>query len=357
MKKIAVIGAGYFGCLNALVISNIDDIKIDLYEKKSDILLGASGKNQMRAHVGYHYPRSPQTVKEIKKNTKDFEIFFPKGIFRKTKNYYCIAREETKTDSRKYLEFLKQNNFYFKLLKNFKYANDKNIESSFLVKEKIIDIFKVRNFLKKKIQKNKKISLLLNTKFSKKKICDYDKIIYNTYHENNENLHHLPEKLQKKKYELIEKIVVKMPETFKNTSIVVIDGNFVCIDPYLGTKYHLLSDVKLSKIEISKGIIPKFKSLKKKYIHKNLIKNKKLSNFLKFVKNSSKYLPLIKEAKYFGSFYSVRTINEDKNDRRTTEIKKIGKKIYTVYSGKWISCVSTSKKLNILIKKDFAKVK
>ena len=34
--------------------------------------------------------------------------------------------------------------------------------------------------------------------------------------------------------------------------------NFVCIDPYLGTNYHLLSDVKNSKLETKIGKFPFF---------------------------------------------------------------------------------------------------
>ena len=40
--------------------------------KENDILLGASKKNQLRFHLGYHYPRSVKTVDEIKKNYNQF---------------------------------------------------------------------------------------------------------------------------------------------------------------------------------------------------------------------------------------------------------------------------------------------
>ena len=46
-------------------------------------------------------------------------------------------------------------------------------------------------------------------------------------------------------------------------SYVVVDGKFVCLDPYLGTNYHLLSDVRYSKIEVIKKTLPLFKSNKK----------------------------------------------------------------------------------------------
>ena len=106
--KIAIVGGGFFGCLGSLKLAEIKDVYVDLYEKKEDILLSASGKNQMRAHLGYHYPRSVDTVKEVQKSTKKFESFFPKNVFEKTKNFYAIANKGTKTNTLQYLIFLKK---------------------------------------------------------------------------------------------------------------------------------------------------------------------------------------------------------------------------------------------------------
>ena len=57
------------------------------------------------------------------------------------------------------------------------------------------------------------------------------------------------------------------------------------------------------------------------------------------------------KAKYYGSFYVIRSIDKNKNDTRVTKITKINKKIYTIYSGKWINCVSTSQKIKHIIDK------
>ena len=349
--KIAIIGAGFFGCLGSLKLTEIKNVYVDLYEKKEDILLSASGKNQMRAHVGYHYPRSKETVDEVRKSTKKFESFFPKNVFEKTKNFYALANKKTKINSNQYLDFLKENNLYYRNLKKFQFVEKKNIDSVFLVKEKIINIFNARKYLKKKISSNKKIKLFLNTNFNKSKIDDYDKIIYATYEENNFNIKGFTKNIKKKRYELVEKILVKMPSIFSKTSIVVLDGNFVCIDPYLGTNLHLLSDVKNSKIEIQNKRFVEFNNYKKKYLSKQLVKNVKVSLFKKFVEDSKKYLPILTKAKYHGSFFVVRAIDHNKNDTRKTEVKKLSEKIFTIYGGKWITAVSTAIKLKLQIKK------
>ena len=330
--KVAIIGCGFFGCLSAIKIAELNSFTVDLFEKKKDILLGASGKNQMRAHYGYHYPRSNETVKEVQKSMKQFEDYFPKNVFEKTTNYYAIAKKKSKTNSKSYINFLKNNKLYFKEINETNLFEKKNIDKTFLVKEKIINIFKARNFLKEKIRKNKKINLKLKKKFDYKKSENYDFVIYATYDENNSNIQTYRKKIKKMKYELVEKILIKMPEIFKKKSIVVLDGYFVCVDPYLGTNLHLLSDVKNSKIEVQYNKSPNFKSHFKKYLNDYLIKQKRISNFSKFIENSKKYLPILSKVKYYGSFYVIRSIDKNKNDTRVTKITKINKKnLYYIF--------------------------
>ena len=72
--KIAIIGSGFFGATSAIFLSKKH--KVHLFEKKNSIMCGASKANQLRFHLGYHYPRSPKTVKEVKKYYKSFVSFF-----------------------------------------------------------------------------------------------------------------------------------------------------------------------------------------------------------------------------------------------------------------------------------------
>ena len=129
---------------------------------------------------------------------------------------------------------------------------------------------------------------------TKNLISNYDKIIVATYDQNNSVLNKLGLKIKEKfKYELVEKIIIKLPKKYKNLSCMVIDGKFVCLDPYVGTKYHLLSDVKYSKLEVIENKFPKFKNKNKKYLHAGIVKNLKISKFKDFIKHGSLYLPLL----------------------------------------------------------------
>ena len=338
--KLAVIGSGFFGITLGLVLSKKHEV--DIYEKENSILNGASSSNQFRFHLGYHYPRSQKTMHEINKSKDLFISYFGKKIFGKTFNYYLVANT-SKTSYKKYEQFLIKNNLYY-ISKNL-FSNNKFIEKTILTKEKILNIF---NFKKTVIDKIKKsnLNLKLKTEFNKKNLEEYDKVIIATYSNNNLLLRKLGiKKLSDYKFQLVEKILVKLPKQYSKKSFIVIDGNYVCVDPYLGTKYHLLSDVKLSKLETTIGKFPTFKNKNKKYLNKGIIKNIKISRFNKFINRSSSYLPFLREAKYIGSMYVVRTIkkNKEKTDERTSSVNFHSNKILSVLSGKWNNCVFLAK--------------
>ena len=133
--------------------------------------------------------------------------------------------------------------------------------------------------------------------------------------------------------------------------LFVIDGKFLCIDPYLGTKYHLLSHVKYSKIEIKNSILGKFNNSHSKKIGK-FIKIKNNKNFIKYINDGKKYLPFLKLSKYVGSFFGVRVIEvyKEKTDQRTNLFKKHTKKIFSISSGKWNTAVHISNKVKEYLK-------
>ncbi len=341
--KIAIIGAGFFGCSAALALSKKH--KIDIFEKSDSILNGASLANQLRFHLGYHYPRSPETVNEIKKNYRNFLKYFGKNIFGKTKNLYGISSEGSKIKFEDYLGFLKKNKLKFKKIKTNKFSN--KIEGQILSYEKNLNYFKIKKIISKKLLR-KNINIFYNSTFKKNFLNRYDKIIVATYDQNNKILKNLGILAKKKyRYELVEKIIIKLPIKYNKISCMVIDGEFVCVDPYIGTKYHLLSDVKYSKLEIQECKYPNFKHKNSKYLNSGLIKNIKVSQFQNFIKHGSKYLPFLKQSKYIGSFFVTRTIKIDKGktDERLNEISNNNKKIITIFSGKWNTCLGIAKKL------------
>lgn len=148
--KIAIIGSGFFGVACAIELSEQNNVH--LYEKEADILQQASKKNQFRFHLGYHYPRSVRTVREIKKSNILFKNFYKKLNVEKTNNFYAIAKKESKTNLKKFIEFTRKNNLNLRRI-----ANTQNFYRSdfYLSKETNLNYFHFKNYIKKILKKKK----------------------------------------------------------------------------------------------------------------------------------------------------------------------------------------------------------
>ena len=343
MKKICIVGAGIFGCTIALRLSENKSYLIDIIEKNDDIMNGVTMKNQQRFHLGYHYPRSQKTINEIKNSYKNFIKFYGDKIFGNTINLYGISNVKSKLTFLNYIKKLKKSELSIKHNKSLDIFTDL-VENSILTDEKILNYFKFKKNVRSKIFSKKNINLKLGHSFKKDVYDSYDKIILCTYSNNNELLKKFNiTKIPKMSYELVEKIIIELPKKFKKISAVILDGNFLNFDPYIGTKFHLLSVVTKSKIEIIQNKFPLFKNKKKYLIEKKNHNSIHISNFKNFIIEGKKYVPILSKAKYINSFYTVRCTNIDKNSHnRTNEIKLYNDKIITVLSGKWNTCVNVA---------------
>ena len=238
--KIAIVGGGFFGIAAAIKIKEKHPLsKVSIYEMQNDLLLGTSGKNQFRWHLGYHYPRSEETIKECKQSYKEFNKYLSKSKI-KSQNYYAISNKDSNISFSNYLKILKKHNLNFEITNNHP-LNLKAIEGVIKVNESLINISKAR-IISKKILKDLKINTFFNKKINldEKFKNEFDFIVVATYENNN----YLLQKKKKKKFQLVEKIIVKTPKFLKNKSFVIMDGNFMCIDPYENKKYSIIGNVK-----------------------------------------------------------------------------------------------------------------
>ena len=111
--KFLIIGAGFFGLSIAIKIKEkYPNSEVKIFEKEKDILMGASGKNQFRCHLGFHYPRAEKTIEECKKSFNEFNKYFS-GCYLKSENYYAISKNNSLTNFETYTKVLKKNKLNF----------------------------------------------------------------------------------------------------------------------------------------------------------------------------------------------------------------------------------------------------
>ena len=347
--RIAIVGGGIFGITASIILAK--NHQVELFEKNNELLQSASGSNQYRIHRGYHYPRSPDTVNDIIESESSFKEIFSDAMLTDFEHYYCIAKENSLTSAKQFLDFC--NKFQLEYTPSqLQFMNEDSIEMCIRVKESVYDPEKLRQVCWKKL-KDQNVKIHLSNKVSDDLFEKFDRVVICAYTGINQLLKQYPTQQNEYQFELCEKPVVKLPESFKNKSVVIMDGPFMCIDPLGNTGLHLLCNVVH---EIHQTNIGKYPSINKKFvdlIDKGIIKNPSQTNFPKFIESTIDFIPEITKAKHVGSMFTYRAVppRVEETDARPTIVKEINNKIVTLFSGKITTCVEAARKVEKIFEK------
>lgn len=339
--SVAIVGGGIYGITAAIKLKH-SGYHVDLYEKENDILSAASGINQYRLHRGYHYPRSKETITSCRDNEKSFLKYYRDAIVDKeVVHLYCIAKEDSLITPVDYLKVLDENKLKWELETPMP-----NCSITISVEEKLYDPIKLKHLCKQRLYGNG-VTVKLGTPWNKKQFSLYKKVIYATY----ANLNKVAHESIEYQYELCEKPLFKLPDQYKNKSIVVMDGPFMCFDPYANTEYHLGGNVVHAIHVRNIGKEPEIPKAYRSYLNKGIIANPKLTNFSRFIESARSFFPDIDQAEHIGSMYTVRTVlpNKDDTDERPTIVRKLNNSEFVIFSGKVVNCVDAANKITKLI--------
>lgn len=337
--KCAVVGAGIYGITAAIKLKTIG-FDVDLFESKDDILKAASGINQYRVHRGYHYPRSLNTIKSCKNNESSFIKYYNQSILnRDIEHLYAISKEDSLVTPEQYLTTLDKAGLQWDTVETLP-----NCDLTIKVDEKLYNPNILKNVCYNRIKGNG-VNLYLNNHVKFLKGYKYN--IHATY----SSLNNLTDKKQNYQFELCEKPLFKLPKQYKNKSIVIMDGPFMCFDPYADTGYHLGGNVVHAIHVRNIGKCPEVPSVYKKYLNKGIIKDPKYTNVDRFIESAKKFFPYIENSKHIGSMYTIRTVlpNKDLTDERPTIVTKDNNN-FILFSGKIGNCVEAANKIEEIIK-------
>lgn len=315
---VIIIGGGFYGCCLALLMRNYYE-NILIIEKEENLLLRASSINQARVHSGYHYPRSLITAYRSFVNFPRFVLDFRDCIIDDFEKVYAIARRGSKVNAYQFKEICNEIGAYIKPapLKIKKLFDMNNIEEVFSVKEVAFDASKLRNTIKKKLEKakvticyrievnrveqteNDKIKVFL----SKGDVCLQANQVFNcTYSQINKLLRNSNIPLLPLKHELTEMVLIEVPDELNNIGITVMDGLFFSTMPYPARNLHSLSHVRYTP-HYSWNDFDQFIDG-----HAQLKNIKLKSNFPYMIKDAQRYLPIINKASYVDSLYEIKTV-------------------------------------------------
>lgn len=234
--RVCIIGAGWYGCHAARFLRS-HGCYVHILDKEG-IFTGASSKNQNRLHLGYHYPRSLETIRECEVGHTKFLKHYGECVIPFDRNYYLFHTESKVSPD-----------FYRKIFNNQSHREiyidmrTNNLANTvFCVDEKFID-----NRLAKQRMETELESLV--------EICQSPQICGNCvngveydYILNCTNNQYVPIPIPFNPiYETVCSLIYKI-EFEKPTGLTIMDGPFFSIFPYdmergLYTVTHVLHSV------------------------------------------------------------------------------------------------------------------
>jgi len=331
--KIAVVGAGIFGITVARRLS--ESHKVSIFDQNNTILSAASHANQLRLHRGYHYPRSPETVRDLLSSISEFMKDYAGAVVKDNKHYYAISKRDSLVSPEQYLEFCNDLSLEHEIVENHDLIRNESVSLIIKAIESSIDYEMLKSIASSHLR-HKNISVFLGRRFFHEMMSEFDYVINCTY----SSLNKLSPSLKDYQFEVCEKILVELPEEFTKQSIVVMDGPFMCVDPYGNTTYSLLGNVVHAIHATNTGLFPYVPENLRNYVDSGLIRNPKVTNFEKFISSGIEFVPALSQAKHVGSLYTIRSVlpRLDATDARPTIVSKQQEKIINVFSGKIDTC-------------------
>jgi hypothetical protein len=347
-KRVAVIGAGVFGCCVALAAAK-EGYEVVLFDRLSDILLGTTDNNTNRVHQGFHYPRDMQTATECRDNYRRFEMEFGESLLDNYPNIYCIAEENSLTSKEDFIEFCNALGLVYTMTDLSRFSvGICGCNLGILCQETIIDTGILRSILRAKIVNNGHVTLSCNTEVAaiKKNSHQYelsflsgihskqsfDAVVNCSYANINTLTTQLGHEVREGQYEytVVPIISLDMPPT----SITIMDGPFMTLFPYGKTKKFLLYHVDYSVIETDIT-----KTLNRDWLdpHKAPFSNMDQNKYFEsIVKACEKYVPALANAKLCGFLQSPRMVlpKHEQDDARPSFVTDYGAGYFTVFSGK-----------------------
>lgn len=305
-KKIIIIGAGWYGCHIGLYLKR-KGYNIKIFDKENDIFQGSSGYNQFRLHSGFHYPRSAETINEIKINYVRFAKYYKKFIHFPKINIYCIAKKKSLIDSKTYDILINAHKLKAKK-KIFSFLE--NIDVAYNCNEGVLQNEKIKNFYKKELKKNiflnKKVGSILNLKNKFDLVLDCTNNTLSSKKTVNNN------------FVLTISFIYKKNKNKKGYPITVMDGELPSIYPYADKRnMFTLTHAKFTHIK-------KFNNYSSLLNYKEKIKKKYISQARKNMENDiSHYFPSFKKTfSYYSFFLSYKVLPDESSDKRSITIKQ-----------------------------------
>ncbi len=347
--RVAVIGGGIFGCTTAIHLAKAGH-SVTLFEREADLMLCASRANQYRLHRGYHYPRSSETVFSIIEAEIQFRKEYMPSVIDGLPTIYGIAKTGSLTSADEYIRFCDAHKLPYRVTDASQYLATYMLDVVIEATESHYDVDILVALVRQSLNKCG-VEIQLSTEPTAHVLDSYDQIVIATYADL--NTVDLPELVAATnfQFEVCEKPVVRMPNTFPIRGVVIMDGPFMCIDPYGRSDLFILGNVVHAIHATNIGLKPDVPIALLPYLNKGLINKPLGTKWQHFIESGTAYIPALRAAEHVGSFFTIRTVlpKIENTDARPTIVNRVSDRCIQIFSGKVANCVRAAHQVTALV--------
>lgn len=326
--RVAVIGAGLFGATAAIYAARAGH-DVHLFEAKDGLMQGATASTYARIHKGFHYPRSPETGRESRRAERSFRAEYGDAVIDGGTQLYIVPSVGSHVSARQFADFLDNEGLPF--------SED---EGTFRVTEPRVNLEVLGDLVRRKVAEAG-INVLYCQRADVSMRDRFDKIIVATYANLNDVLVELGCQPAQYRFQVVEKPIVRLSREFRDTSVVVIDGPFGCVDPFDDTEYHALGHVTKTihaqntgyRVIVPPHLVP--------LVNEGFIPNAPYSRWREVAEDLWRYIPGFQVLDYLGSSLVTRAVlaNVEDTDRRPTLVNVHDQQVSSIFSGKLSTCI------------------
>ena len=355
-RRIAVVGAGIFGCTVALALAEAG-ARVSVFERLREILGGASGNNQNRLHLGFHYPRSIETARQSDRGYGPFVAAFPGAIARGYPNAYFIADEGSRTTAEHYLAFCAclEQPFTPIAPADFTATEVRGCSTGILCDERVYDTALLADAFRTRLAREGGIELCCGADVTTLEATargyrvvvadgpvagDFDAVINCAYADINRLSRGLSFAIADNQYEYTAVPIVELD--LPPFGATIMDGPFAGLLPWGRTRQFLLYHVVHTVIatEIAPVLDPAWRDP----ATAPLARCDRASVFATIRDAAAVYLPALRRARLAGFLEGPRMVlkDHDDDDARPSLVTDHGHGYLTVYSGKVVHSVGVA---------------
>lgn len=332
--KVAVAGAGIYGATVAIRLAE-QGHDVRLFDPLG-ILRGASAINQYRVHAGYHYPRSLETIQETLEARAEFMRAFEPAIVRNSRHYYAIPKNGSRTAPDLYERVMKDQALPLKPCLP-EWMNFDFIDRCYEVDEDIYDPDVLRQLIETRVHEQ-------GIQFERREFTttmrdDFDFVVWATY-----GLGPSRAAFKIAKFQVAEKMLIELPAALQHVALVVVDGPFTAFDPYGSSARSLFGSAKNTNHWTTTNPDEAIPEPYARILNEPEFRPVPFTRFEAMRKDCCESVPGAKDAKYIGSRFTIRVVEDaPESDRRVLYIKEIAPGEIHIFSGKVVSAVKAAR--------------